>query len=281
MNLYSHYEARLKKLQKGDPARVHEFMMEAAPFIKEYSDSDKRQLVFNQYMAKFEGTPLPQTDKEFSEHIQCTSCSGYEIVQDGGYDVCQTCGRCCRSVIDGLTYKDEQDLQVIGVYSYKRLNHFREWLAQFQGLENTAIPDEVIGKVRSEMKKTRTSPDNLTTEVLRSILKKQKLTKYYERIPSILQTISGKNPLRMSPALEETLRLMFMEIQAPFNRVCPENRKNFLSYSYVLYKFCELLGEDEYLPCFPLLKSKEKLKECDRIWKLICADRKYEYIPTI
>lgn len=36
---------------------------------------------------------------------------------------------------------------------------------------------------------------------------------------------------------------MFAEIQEPFERNCPPNRKNFLSYGYTLYKFCELLGE--------------------------------------
>jgi len=43
-----------------------------------------------------------------------------------------------------------------------------------------------------------------------------------------------------------------------------------LSYSYVLYKFCELLSEDKYLKYFPLLKSKEKLYQQDVIWKKIC-----------
>jgi hypothetical protein len=36
---------------------------------------------------------------------------------------------------------------------------------------------------------------------------------------------------------------MFAEIQTPFAKHCPANRKNFLSYGYTLYKFCELLGE--------------------------------------
>jgi hypothetical protein len=74
---------------------------------------------------------------------------------------------------------------------------------------------------------------------------------------------------------------MFNQVQAPFERHCPADRKNFLSYSYVLYKFCELLSEDEYLPCFPLLKSKEKLYKQDQIWKNICSDLKWEYIPTV
>ena len=48
---------------------------------------------------------------------------------------------------------------------------------------------------------------------------------------------------KLSPYLEDKLKLMFSEIQEPFEKHCPPTRKNFLSYSYVLYKFCELLGE--------------------------------------
>lgn len=36
--------------------------------------------------------------------------------------------------------------------------------------------------------------------------------------------------------LENRLKSMFGEIQEPFEKHCPTTRKNFLSYSYVLYK---------------------------------------------
>ena len=85
----------------------------------------------------------------------------------------------------------------------------------------------------------------------------------------------------MSHELEETLRMMFKDIQKPFDDNCPTERKNFLSYSYVLYKMCELLGEDEYLQYFPLLKSKEKLYQQDVIWRLITQQLRWEFIPTV
>lgn len=85
----------------------------------------------------------------------------------------------------------------------------------------------------------------------------------------------------MSQELEETLRMMFKDIQKPFDDNCPTERKNFLSYSYVLYKMCELLGEDEYLQYFPLLKSKEKLYQQDVIWRLITQQLRWEFIPTV
>ncbi len=85
----------------------------------------------------------------------------------------------------------------------------------------------------------------------------------------------------MSREIEEKLRFMFKEIQPSFQRHCPVGRSNFLSYAYVLYKFCELLELDEYLACFPLLKNRDKLYNQDRIWKLICQDMQWEFIRSV
>lgn len=86
---------------------------------------------------------------------------------------------------------------------------------------------------------------------------------------------------KLPAALEDRLKAMFAEIQEPFERNCPPKRKNFLSYAYTLYKFCELLGEDEYLQHFPLLKSNVKLYAQDQIWKKICRDLMWEFIPSV
>ena len=66
----------------------------------------------------------------------------------------------------------------------------------------------------------------------------------------------------------------------PFMKHCPE-KKEFLSYSYVLHKFCELLELDDLLEFFPLLKSREKLKQQDKIWINICKELQWQYIPSI
>ena len=74
---------------------------------------------------------------------------------------------------------------------------------------------------------------------------------------------------------------MLKVIQSPFIKHCPKDRKNFLSYSYVLHKFIQLLGLDEYLVNFPLLKSREKLYQQDKIWKMICQELNWEFIKSI
>jgi len=54
-----------------------------------------------------------------------------------------------------------------------------------------------------------------------------------------------------------------------------------LNYYYTVYKLCELLNQDEFLPYFPLLKDKEKMIEQDEIWKKICEELDWEFIPTV
>ena len=85
----------------------------------------------------------------------------------------------------------------------------------------------------------------------------------------------------MSPELEETLCNLFIELQSPYSKYCPDDRVNFLNYYYTAYKLCELLGEEKYLPFFPMLKDKEKRIEQDTIWKKICEELDWEFIHTI
>ena len=111
-------------------------------------------------------------------------------------------------------------------------------------------------------------------------LKKLGYNKYYEHIPFIKEKLGIKPPV-MSPELEETLCNLFMEIQGPYAKFCPEDRVNFLNYYYTVYKLCELLDQREFLPYFPMLKDREKRIEQDEIWKKICEELNWEFIPTI
>ena len=162
----------------------------------------------------------------------------------------------------------------------KRINHFREILAQFQAKETTQIPDEVLMNIQSQIKKERISLENFTNIKAKDILKKLGYNKYYEHIPFIKDKLGIKPPV-MTQELEEKLCNLFMDIQKPYAKHCPDDRVNFLNYYYVLYKMCELLERNVFLPYFPMLKDPVKRIEQDEIWKKICAELKWEFVPTI
>ena len=181
---------------------------------------------------------------------------------------------------DKPSYKDPP--REISYYAYKRINHFNEWLAQFQAKESTEIPQEVYDAILVELKKERIMDfRTLKASKVKEILKKLKFNKYYEHIPHIINRLNGQTGAVMSREIEEKLRYMFKEIQPSFQAHCPKDRNNFLSYSYVLYKFCELLELDEYLPCFTLLKNRDKLYVQDKIWQKICFDLRWQFVRSI
>jgi len=297
-NLISFYEKRLKELEHN-PHDYMDYMLRAAPYIQElytlteeYKPDEsfpmavktnaKEQELFRKFMLEVEKN-IEYQQIIRKTHDTCTRCGGDNIdTQSSSVLICMDCGTIEGTIGDELTYKEEQEIEKNIVYSYKRENHFNEWISQFQGNERTTIGTDIIEKLRFEFKKQKVKEVNdITHAKVRGLLKKLRLNKYYEHVPYITTILNGITPPKMSPMLEERLRLMFAEIQPPFEKHCPSERKNFLSYSYVLYKFCELLGEDEYLPYFPLLKSKEKLKQQDKIWKDVTNELHWEYIPTI
>ena len=180
---------------------------------------------------------------------------------------------------DKPSYKDPP--REISYYAYKRINHFNEWLAQFQAKESTEIPEEVFENIQGQIKKERIQASSLNRSKIREILKKLKYNSYYEHVPHILSRLNGHTAPVMDRETEEKLRYLFKEIQPSFQKHCPAERSNFLSYSYVLYKLCELLDLDDFLHCFPLLKNRDKLYAQDKIWEKICRDLKWEFIRSI
>ena len=120
-----------------------------------------------------------------------------------------------------LHYKEPP--REISYFAYKRINHFNEWLAQFQAKESTDIPQEVYNQIISELKKERIEDmKSLTPPKLREILKKLKKNKYYEHVPHIINRLNGEPPPTTISETEEELRRMFKEIQVPFHKFCPK-----------------------------------------------------------
>lgn len=219
---------------------------------------------------------------QFNSINFCDKC-GIErtLHQSEGFYICDICGEseCGLVVSDIPNYRENG--QEKPLYPYKRLNHLVEWLNQFQAKESTDIPDSVYDIIRGELRKMRMyNLEHLTLNDVKSILRKLKLHQYYEHTPHITCKLSKRSPPTLSREQEEKIKSMFKEIQEPFAKYCPSNRTNFLSYSYVLHKFFQLLGLHEYTSHFPLLKSREKLRLQDELWKKICNELKWDFHPS-
>lgn len=212
----------------------------------------------------------------------CQFCHKGELIplEEDGMMICNSCSRSIPYLIENEKPSYKEPPKEVCFYAYKRINHFKEILAQFQGKETTQIPPDVIENIKLQIKKERIEITQITNAKTKEILKKLGYNKYYEHIPFIKDKL-GISPPIMSPELEETLCNLFIELQSPYSKYCPDDRVNFLNYYYTAYKLCELLGEEKYLEHFPMLKDPEKRMEQDVIWKKICQELDWEFIPTI
>jgi len=300
---------RLREIKKETGTikrQKNEYLLQNSKFIFDYFEKKKdvsqgqnRRKVLHSFFSKKTNTSNTTTDVNYvqqyltnidvqfldinnftTKHDICEKCRGELIpIDHEGVCVCNHCSIQTPFLIENEKPSYKEPPKEVCFYAYKRINHFREILAQFQAKETTQIPEEVLINIKSQIKKERIGLENITNKKAKDILKKLGYNKYYEHIPFIKDKLGIRPPV-MTPALEEKLCNLFMDIQTPYAKHCPDDRVNFLNYYYVLYKMCELLERREFLPYFPMLKDPVKRIEQDEIWKKICAELKWEFIHT-
>jgi len=268
---------------------------------KQNSDTDKFQIVnfmnnnnknnnlnniFNQYKKNIDnrhsGLNLNIFNKDpYSFCNKCGNTTDLLINESESSVECMACG--CTNYSPTLqslpSYKMTRTTRPT-MTVYKRINHFNDWISQFQAKESVAVPNKIYKNILIELKKHK-QIKKITGSRLRTILRKLGYNKYYEHIPRIIHKIQGTPPPTINRETEEKMRIMFKMIQDPFTKFSPKNRKNFLSYSFVLRKFVGLLNLNHLKKSFPLLKSRSKLYSQDEIWRKICDNLNWRFEPSL
>ena len=281
--VFSYFENK-KSISEGENMKtkvLNSFFKPKENKIKETKLKQKTNSNLYKYLCNIDDSFLDINNYILPNDV-CKYCHKGELIKvdNEGIMVCNNCYKNVQILIENEKPSYKEPPKEVCFYAYKRINHFREILAQFQAKETTKIPEEVFVAIKQQIKKERIELKQLTNLKAKDILKKLGYNKYYEHIPFIKDKLGIKPPI-MTQQLEETLCNLFMEIQAPYARACPEERVNFLNYYYTVYKLCELLNQKQFLPFFPMLKDREKRIEQDEIWKKICSELEWEFIPTI
>ena len=271
--------------------KLEEFKHKAAPFVRDFkrrrfetpchvNEDAEEEGHYDAYLSSVEGTPprlmiLPQE--------LCDSCGvAMENYQSFALLVCVKCGASrplLEATVTQLSFSN--DCEYVSNFSYKRVNHFSEWLSSIQAKETIEVPEVVLSQVRTKLLEERVENlASVSVQRVREVLKKLKLRKYYEHVQLITCRITGAQPPRMTPEMEERIKSCFMAASASFQRHCPPERKNMISYQSVLYKLCQLLGYEDFMPYFTLLKCSDKMNKVDSLWKKICEDWDWDFIPS-
>ena len=216
----------------------------------------------------------------------CQKCSIGELISqdDEGIMICNNnkCATYVQYIVDNEKPIYKEPPNEVTYNAYVRLNHFKEILSQFQAKETTQIPTHVIETIRGRIKKERIQDmsSEINYEKMREILKKLGFNRYFEHIQYI-NSIFGIKPPVMSDELQDTLCILFIEIQEPWAIHCPVYRTNFFNCTYTLYQLCVLLNQTQYLPYIPMMKDREKQLEQDMVWKKVCETLDWEFVATV
>lgn len=306
------FAASLKQIdpEYGTRSKARHEMIAHAD-IKKYfnaSESNESQKVRQQYKGFYFELVLGNTAlvnfSGSSSSSNSSSCSHNDLVSTSETGICDfcngvllvdhvhgtlSCTACGASLAggEGIGFKEtfaerQQSSSRIGM-PYARVSHFKEFLTRLEGTERTIIPEEVVLNLLRECQHNRIDPvkqpEKITYRFVRHALRRTKNCHFFENIPQLIARITQRPVHYFSVEQRELLINIFEMIQEPFKKH-KGKRKNFLSYAYILYKLCELLGLNEFLPFLPLLKAPENLLATDQIWEKICNDCQFQYIPT-
>lgn len=158
-----------------------------------------------------------------------------------------------------------------GIFLYRRLDRLLQLLDNIQGIGSPDIPVEIMGQIKAEINST----DCIDKTIVKEILKKLKLHKYFEYIPYIFNHITGLPNPYFSPFVIDELTKMYKEVKDNYSLFSPP------STYYILYKLLEILGENELMTHIPMLKSQEKICRQDAVWKMMCEYHGWKFIATI
>ncbi len=250
------------------------FLCKKTTINKPMQKINKSEL-FEKYCQITEGTRI-NIDDGTNRIKYCIECKIEKTLNltESSY-ICSMCGDMEMIIMD-------EDVQIKDYSPYKRLNRFREWLNAFQAKQSPDIEESIFNDIIDEINKIRiTDLSLLNRDKMRSILKKLKYNHLYEHTHYIINKLSGLPPPKITRDMEKMFIRMFLLIQDPWIKYKVAERKNFLSYSYVLHKFCELLELDHLIECFPLHKQLDILMDNDNIWKKICNDLNWDFISSI
>lgn len=209
----------------------------------------------------------------------------YETFEDER-TVCLNCGEQKENIIQSISYKDVDRINVSMKYTYDRIIHFRDCINQYQGKQNSIIDKKVFDDLTKELQDHHLLVNNDFSKITRDhvsiFLKELGYTKHYENINLIHFRLTGIKPDDIS-YLEHALMDDFIQLTEMYDKIYKQEkkttRKNFINTQYVLF---QLLNRHKH-PCkkenFCILKTFERQQYHDQITQELFAELGWNMVP--
>ena len=211
--------------------------------------------------------------------VGCVNCGGMRFGIGGDFRtcterVCLDCGTCQ----PGVNISSLQSLEHCPRKSsnYKRVHHFHERVSQLL-LQESEIPDDRFLLIATKL--CDGSHSVINKDAIRAVLRSLNLQIYIEKWLQIIWRVTSITPPIPGSLILEQLDLMFIELQRPFSAYKHDGRKNFLNYNYVFCRLFQEIGCAQFSMFFPLIKSKQKLKALDDMWRQMIESVGWTFKP--
>jgi hypothetical protein len=248
---------------------------------KEKNDQDNTQC-----RASLQNEYLIMMDKEYacsksktSLIRKCKKCGIDKIIiYNESMLSCPKCGESDSIFIESDVPSHRETFNEKPKYPYKRKCHCIEKLNQFLCKGTANVPSDIFNILEEEVNKHGLEQSEITIQFLEKMLKKHRLSDYYEYIMFIYSKMTNTSPQTITREEYELVLKMFDEADEVYEKKFkPKSRNNFLKYTFALNKIFLTIGKKDIAKHFKLLKSPVKMKEQEKIWQLICNELGWKY----
>ena len=232
--------------------------------------------------------------KEKSTRISCPNCSNKKDfdVLDNDIHVCVQCyAQQYVSRHRASSYHDIDRVNISSKYMYDRKVHFRDCINQYQGKQNSTVPQEVYDALETEFARHHLLPDNcenmpreekfckITKEHILMFLRELEYTKHYENLHLIHYNLTGIKPDDISH-LEDQLLDDFDALTELYDKHFKHNsRKNFINTQYVLYQLLTRHKHQCKMQDFTILKTIDRKAFHDDVARVLFNSLGWNFKP--
>lgn len=142
-------------------------------------------------------------------------------------------------------------------YRYDRTSHVRQILNNITSYE---VPYDIYTLVKNRTEKM----EELDPKIIRMVLKKMGLNRYYEHIPEILRRLKNEKPIKISREDRNRILQIFSQIVRIHEILHP--RTNFPNHNLVIRGILQILGLTELMQYFSTLRSTQKMNYFESQW---------------
>jgi len=225
--------------------------------------------------------------------IVCKNCSNKKDFEIIDYNI-YTCMKCYtqQTIIKHVSsYNDIERVNISSKYMYDRKVHFRDCIKQYQGKQNSTIPQNVYDGLRKQFilhhllnGNPSTTPRKLlfsrvTKNHILLFLKELGYSTHYENVNLIHYTFTGIKPDDISH-LEEQLLDDFDSLTELYDKKFKNiNRKNFINTQYVLYQLLQRHKHRCKKEEFIILKTIDRKFFHDDVCKVLFEELGWNHLP--